>query len=174
MLYYMSTALGISKRWYQHFPDRPIHGTGQGSCTSPAVWLIICSTLFNCHQKASHGAEYFTPDDTLQIKLSMAGFVDNTKGQINDMWNTEPMSNKMLMSRMQDDAQLWGDLLHISGGALKIPKCNCYIMKWAFKDNGTPELDKTINMKMQLAAGDGTKTSLKNDSVEESHKTLGT
>jgi hypothetical protein len=174
MLYYVSTALGISDRWYQNLPDQPIHGTGQGSCASPAVWLIICSTLFDCHQKASHGAEYFTPDDTIKIKLSMAGFVDDTKGQINDMRNTKPMTNEMLMSRMQDDAQLWGDLLHVSGGALEIPKCNYYIMKWKFDDKGAPELDKTVKMKMQLAAGDGTKVTLTNDSVGEAHKTLGT
>ncbi len=85
MLYYVATALDISERSYRHLPDQPIYGTSQGSCASPAVWLIICSLLFNCHQKTSYGAEYFTPDNQLQIKLSMAGFVDNTKGQTNNM-----------------------------------------------------------------------------------------
>ena len=74
---------------------------------------------------------------------------------------------------MQDDAQLWGDLLHVSGGALEIPKCNFYAMQWDFKDNGIPELNKTVHMEMDLKAGDGTTVTLQNDSVGEAHKTLG-
>jgi hypothetical protein len=102
MLYYVVTVLRISERSYQHLPDQPIYGTGQGSCALPAVWLIICSLLFACHQKASHGAEYFTPDNKLQIKLSMAGFVDDTKEQTNDMHCEILMTGPELLCRMQD------------------------------------------------------------------------
>jgi exonuclease III len=174
MLYYVSTALGISDRSYQHVPDSPIYGTGQGSCASPAVWLTVCSILFQCHQKASHGAEYVTPDKRLSLKLSMAGFVDDTKGQTNDMRSPTAIPLATLVSQMQDDAQLWGDLLHVSGGALEIPKCNFYIMHWLFQENGIPTLDKDLHQQLHLEAGDGTKTTLTNDSVEEAHKTLGT
>ena len=156
MLYYVATALGISERSYQHLPDRPIYGTGQGSCASPAIWLIVCSILFDCHQKESHGATYSTPDDSLMLKLSMAGFVDDTKGQTNDMQMEKALPLSTLMERMQDDAQLWGDLLHVSGGALEIPKCNYYVMQWAFSANGCPELDKTVQTQLHLASGDRT------------------
>jgi hypothetical protein len=104
--------------------------------------------LFDCHQQASYGAEYFTPDQNITIKLSMVGFVDDTKGQTNDMKEETPLSDTTLLSRMQHDAQLWGDLLHVSGGALEIPKCNYYVMKWKFKGNGLPELDKAIKTEM--------------------------
>jgi hypothetical protein len=84
MLYYVATALGILDRSYEHMPDRPIYGMGQVSCTSLAVWLIICLILFDCHQNSSHRAEYFNPDDSLSIKLSMAGFVDYQRP---DQWH---------------------------------------------------------------------------------------
>jgi hypothetical protein len=176
MLYYVSTALGISARSYHHIPDRPIYGTGQGSCASPAVWLLVCSLLFDCHQKASHGAEYFTPDNRLQIKLSMAGFVDDTKGQTNDMQETTLLPSDTLLARMQDDAhQLWGDLLHVSGGALEIPKCNYYVMQWRFNNQGNPALDRSVQTEMHLKSGNGhTTVTLQNDSVKAAHKTLGT
>jgi hypothetical protein len=83
---------------------------------------------------ASHGAEYCTPDDRIKIKLSMAGFVDNTKGEVNDMRMDKPLLLTTLMAQMQD-AQLWGDLLPVSEGAIEIPKCNYYIMQWLFKAN---------------------------------------
>jgi hypothetical protein len=39
----LRTAIGDSKRTYQHSEENPIHGTGQGSCASPAIWLLISS-----------------------------------------------------------------------------------------------------------------------------------
>jgi hypothetical protein len=47
-------------------------------------------------------------------------------------------------------------------------------MKWDFQDNDKPELDKQVEMEMQLEAGDGSQVTLHNNSVEEAHKTLGT
>lgn len=131
-------ALGISEGSYQHLPDHPIYGTGQGSCASPAIWLLVCSILFDCHQTESHGAAYCTPDNSLTIKLSMAGFVDDTKRQTNDMQMDKALPLATLMERMQDDTQLWGGILHVSGGALEIPKCNYYVMQWLFAADGCP------------------------------------
>ncbi len=59
----------------------------------------------------------------------MTGFVDDTKGQTNDMSSKVPMPLAQLIARMQADAQLWGNLLHVTGGALEIPKCNYYVMR---------------------------------------------
>jgi hypothetical protein len=57
-------------------------------------------------------------------QVAMTGFVDNRKGQTNNMTSNNPLPLQELIACMQAEAQLWGDLLHISGGALKIPKCN--------------------------------------------------
>jgi hypothetical protein len=45
MLFHIRTAIGDSKRHYSHSKETPIHGTGQGSCASPAIWLLVVSSL---------------------------------------------------------------------------------------------------------------------------------
>jgi exonuclease III len=174
MRYYVSTALGISKDSYSHSDESPVYGTGQGSCSSPSIWLQICSILFDCHNQRSYGANYSTPDGSVTFKTSMTGFVDDTKGQVNDQTSPYPVPLQQLIARMQADAQLWGDLLHVTGGALEIPKCNYYIMKWKFKPSGIPELDSNVNTILHLENGDRTSSvTLTNDSITVAHKTLG-
>jgi hypothetical protein len=121
MKYYVSTVMGISEGSYKH-------GSGQGSCASPPIWLQICSILFDCQNQKSHGANYCTPDRQLKFKAGMTGFVEDTKGQRNDMTEAAPLPLRKLIDCMQADAQLWGDLLHVLGGASEIPKCNYYVM----------------------------------------------
>jgi hypothetical protein len=40
---------------YQHSKATPIHRTGQGSCASPAIWLLISSFLMNLLEKKANG-----------------------------------------------------------------------------------------------------------------------
>jgi hypothetical protein len=175
MQYYVSTVMGISEESYQHSPINPVYGTGQGSCASPSIWLQICSVLFDCHNQKSYGANYSTPDGKLTFKAGMTGFVDNTRGQTNNQTMEQPMPLQQLISWMQADTQLWGDLLHVSGGALEIPKCNYYVMQWQFKPSGIPEMTQDLNTVLHLHNGDRTATvTLTNDSITVAHKTLGT
>jgi Reverse transcriptase (RNA-dependent DNA polymerase) len=53
------TALGDSKRTYQHTTQQPIHGTGQGSCSSPAIWLLISSFIMDLLEKNAHGIKMY-------------------------------------------------------------------------------------------------------------------
>jgi hypothetical protein len=76
---------------------------------------------------------------------------------------------------MQSNAQLWGNLLHVSGGALEIPKCNYYVMQWKFQPSGIPKLNADINTILHLENRDRTATiTLTNDAITVAHKTLGT
>jgi hypothetical protein len=76
---------------------------------------------------------------------------------------------------MQSDAQLWGDLLHLSGGALEISKCNYYVMHWKFQPSGIPILSTNLNTNLRIENGDCTATvTLTNDAKTVAHKTLGT
>jgi hypothetical protein len=83
------------------------------------------------------------------------------------------MASMALLSWMQDIAQLWGDLLHVSGRALEITKCNYYVMEWQFSRSGITELDKKVQTNLHIASGDGIHVMLTNNSVEEAHKMLG-
>jgi hypothetical protein len=106
----------------------------------------VCSILFDCHNQRSYGVNYYSPNGSIHFKTSMTGFVDNTKGQTNDMsLRHVPMPLAQLIAQMQADAQLWGNLLHVSGSTLEIPKCNYYyVMSWKFKSSGIPKLDSDI------------------------------
>jgi hypothetical protein len=104
----------------------------------------------------------------------MTGYVDDTKGIINDMQSPHPITLDQLVKTMQADAQLWGDLVHTSGGALEIPKCNYYVMYWEFNDSGIPLLKENIDTTIRLENGDRTGSIiLSHDSVNDAHKTLG-
>jgi hypothetical protein len=81
--YKLKTELGVTQSFYQHCYLFPIHGTGQGSENSPAIWCIISSILFDCHESKVHGASFESPDRSESIKIYMIGFVDDSTGQVN-------------------------------------------------------------------------------------------
>ncbi len=95
--YKLKTLLGVSDEDYQHCELYPIYGTGQGSGSSPGIWLVISSTLFDCHEQLGHGAQYDSPDRTETQKLNMIGFVDDSAGQVNDFAHETPLSPKDLL-----------------------------------------------------------------------------
>jgi hypothetical protein len=174
MKYFVPTALGISKGSYTNTMMIPIHGTGQGSCASPLVWLQICLVLFDCHEAMSHGATFSSPNGAMVIQNSMVGYVDDTKGITNYFHAANPIPTATLTKNMQEDAQLWGDLLHTSRGTLEIPECNFYRMQWDFTDDGIPTLNESVNTNIRLETGErDDAVILLNDSVMEALKTLG-
>jgi hypothetical protein len=44
------TALGDSERTYKNTKESPINGTGQESCSSPAIWLMVSSFVMDILQ----------------------------------------------------------------------------------------------------------------------------
>jgi hypothetical protein len=128
---YVSMALEILDTSYSHTKESPvyIYVKGQGSCSLPSILLQICSFPFDCHNQCSNGANYSSPDRSIQFKTSMTRFVDDKKGQVNDIESPHLIPLQQLSDQMQSEAQLWGDLLHVSGGVLEIPKCNYYVMQ---------------------------------------------
>ena len=77
-----------------------------------------------------------------KILLTMTGFVDDTKGQVNDMMDERPASMDEFRQRIQADCQLWSDALHVSGGGLEHRKSYFYIVHWGFKERGEPFLHR--------------------------------
>jgi hypothetical protein len=45
-----------------------------------------------------------------------------------------------LLLFLQNDAQLWERFLYITGGKLKIPKCNFALFQWCFDNMGREQL----------------------------------
>jgi hypothetical protein len=60
--YHLKTDLDISTEYYQHSPEYPIYGTGQGSGNSPYIWCFVASTLFDAFAEKAHGAYFYSYD----------------------------------------------------------------------------------------------------------------
>ena len=173
--YKLKTSMGVSDEFYSNCQAFPIYGTGQGSGNSPAIWCIVSSVLFECHEEKGHGAYFCTPDQQMSVSLSMIGFVDDSTGQVNSFESSTQPTPEFLRQIMQLDAQLWSDLLWLSGGLLELSKCSFHQIHYDFADDGTPLMragtygtplliqDAQTNSAVQIPA----------KSVFEPHKTLG-
>jgi hypothetical protein len=138
--YKLKTLLGVSDEFYSHCQFFPIYGTGQGSANSPVIWTIVSSLLFECHEAAGHGAHFSTPDKKMSVNLSMVGFVDDSTGQVNQFLAHEQPTPSQLATIMKNDAQLWSNLLWLSGGLLELPKCSYHHIHFDFDPSGKPSM----------------------------------
>jgi hypothetical protein len=85
--YILKTKLGLSDEEYSQCRLHPIYGTGQGSASSPVIWALISSRLFNAHAARSYGATFISPDGSYQLHIFMIGFVDDSAACVNDFTN---------------------------------------------------------------------------------------
>jgi hypothetical protein len=111
MRYRLQTALGDSKQHYQHTEETPIHGTGQGSCASPCIWLLISSILMDCLAELGGGVvmKDVTP---AMIQQWIDGFVDDTSLFSNlPRDHKNPNDIRLLHDKLRRDMILWRELL---------------------------------------------------------------
>ena len=111
----LNTAMGDSKTTYQHSNQTPIHGTGQGSCASPAIWLFISSFLMSILEKKAKG---MTMLDVIKNKDEIItwiiGFVDDTSIFSNDNFDNNDI--RILKNILKKDGSWWAGLLEATGG----------------------------------------------------------
>ena len=59
----------------------PIYDSGQGAGNLPAmIWCVISCVLFDAYKERAHGATFKSPDGSVQARVFMIGFVDDTSG----------------------------------------------------------------------------------------------
>jgi len=140
MKYHLRTPKGLSSTTYSHSVEFPIFGTGQGSGNSPVLWLLLSATLFDVHTSLAWGAELQDPSRSTTVKVSISGFVDDTNACVNEWHPQRDGRLPDLMAKVQYDAQLWNDLLHVSGGKLELNKCSYHPLRFSFAPDGTPQV----------------------------------
>ena len=138
--YLLKTQLGISTTSYSHCGLFPVYGSRQGAGNSLGLWCAISSILFDVYEKQAHGASFCSPDKTINVKLYMIGFVDDTSGSTNDFLLPEPAPLTHYANLAIHDAQQWNDTLQLSGGVLEDSKCSYHFMYYEFTRNGHPGL----------------------------------
>jgi len=138
----LKTALEVSDDYYQHCKMFPIYGTGQGSTNSPTILLIISSTLFDIHKELSNRATFSDTVQEIEVHITLVGFVDDVTGQTNDFYN-EDVTPEELIHLMQEDAQVWKNLLWLTGGLLELDKCSYHFIWYQFLQDRTPVMQST-------------------------------
>ncbi|KAG7355833.1 hypothetical protein IV203_000519 [Nitzschia inconspicua] len=174
--YILKTKLGLSEEAYSHCELHPIFGTGQGSASSPVIWVLISSQLFNVHTAKANGAIFLSPDGSIKTQIYMVGFVDDLANCINDFTNPS-QEVETLLHNARHDAQLWNDLLDSSGGALEVRKCMFHLAHYQFTPRGAPVLQSfapdRLNVQVQESGPHGTTVPIKYLRPTTSRKTLG-
>jgi hypothetical protein len=176
-IFKIRTALGDSVTTYTNTDATPIHGTGQGSCATAAIWLLISSFLMDLLEKISNGMEMEDILDHIKnTRQIIEGFVDDNTLFTNLKYGRTNLNE--LVKKAEQDWQNWECLLHTSGGALELSKCFYYLLSWKWDKWGSP-IPQTIKeqnlppTKITMSATNEIIT-LQQKEVQDSHKTLGT
>lgn len=118
MKFRLRTAIGNSTNTYQHSELTPIHGTGQGSCASPLIWLMISSILMDCLAQIGGGMTMQDVIDEQLIQQWIDGFVDDTSIFSSLLSGTQD-SISQLQAKLCRDMTKWKELLEASRGKLE-------------------------------------------------------
>jgi hypothetical protein len=158
---------------------KPIHGTGQGSCASPAIWLLISSILVDCLSELGRGMTMIDVNKTNSIQQWIDGFVDDTSLFTNIIRRTNNNNIIQLCNHLTYDMTIWNELLEASGGKLELSKCFYYVLSWKFdkEGNGLPmsiaEQRAQHIVPIVMTESNNPSISILQKEVNEAHKTLG-
>ena len=105
----------------------------------------------------------------------MVGIVDDSNGSTNDFQPQTQLPLPVMLEQMQEDAQLWNDLLYCSGGQLELTKCSFHVLHFEFKPNGRPCPSKSYyhNRIRIHDSHTGAHIPIKSLRADQAHKTRG-
>jgi hypothetical protein len=109
----------VNSREHIKILKKTIHGTGQGSCASPAIWLMICSFIMDILKQNANGMvmEGVEKEIVFAIIHWIKGFVDDTSIFTNLKYGDNNLEELLL--KATEDAQMWEGLLSATGGELE-------------------------------------------------------
>jgi hypothetical protein len=76
--------------------------------------------------------------------------VDDTNACVNEWHPQHDGKVENIMDKVKHDAQLWNDLLYVSGGKLELSKCSYHPLRFQFAADGTPSVVTTLPKGIQL------------------------
>jgi hypothetical protein len=141
MRYAMKHAYGISEDEYQGTIFEPLFGTGQGSGSSPDIWLglvVILLKAFDRMAAEDHitGFELEDPWNEIAAAWHVGAFVDDTNQGVTSSKGTQ--SQAELVETLRQAGQMWENLLlHIFGGALNLSNCLWSLHFWEWHKGST-------------------------------------
>lgn len=174
--YYAKTYYGLSQLPYYSTDEYNIHGPGQGGRASPAIWTAISCFLLQCMRENTIGATLISPFGS-RIHQVSSGFVDDiTHWCIQMDQPNHSATAKQLKDHMQHTAQLWEQLLFLTGGKLELSKCFYYPIMWTFDNEGKASMIPPSQLSNNIHMTDSESSQqfeIEAKPCDTAHKTLG-
>jgi hypothetical protein len=129
--------------------------------------------LFDLYSELNDGAKISDRTGDQEISLPLAAFADDTNLLGND--NEREKSIEQLIKCAQNGFTTWNELLHATGHFMELEKCACYLLIWAFQEDGyaytlSPE---ELQREIQVNDIDGKPKTIKQLPATTSQKLLG-
>jgi hypothetical protein len=174
--YHIRTAMGDSQASYTHSPETPIHGTGQGSCSSPAIWLMISSFIMDILQMHANGMTMVDITNNNKTIQWIEGFVDDTSLFSNTNFKNNNIEE--LKEKLRHDSNYWAGVLSATGGKLELTKCFYYLLTWKWDKQGNPLPQSMQEQELRsntigITNMEGETALIQQRDINTSHKTLG-
>jgi hypothetical protein len=144
-------------------------GLGQGNRAAPTSWIQLSAVLVNIFKQLNLGALIRDPITAAMIHSMGALFVDDTNLYT---WRENLLDTGELWCQAQLELEQWICLLNATGGALKPEKCFWCLLDYKCKD-GEWTYAEITHHEMCVTNPDVTKSSIKQERVTNSKKTLG-
>ena len=120
MKHFMGTAYGDSDSFYEGNPASPLQGGGQGSPTTPPMWISMTMVVLSIPSSHEPGVQLVSAISNILVAFSAIMYVDDT-----DLFTLAKPdeSDVQLCLRTQKLADKWIDGLYATGAVLRPEKC---------------------------------------------------
>ena len=138
MEYHIRTAYGVASVAFSNM-NKLLLGVMQGAGHSGTLWTQTSSIILSIMDEMQ-GADFHLPYPNRPgcQRNNGEAFVGNTALWILRMG----LMFMMLTNLMQQSAQRWARLIHVTSGALNLLKCFWYGIQWYYTSTGIPRMRK--------------------------------
>jgi hypothetical protein len=178
--HHISTGYGISEANYSSTVDKLLYGIGQGSCSSPILWMLLNQLIMIALGEKFDCIELVLVENSTTNTRPGDSFVDDTTtGVTSDDTPREPLpltaDEAELIDQMQVVIQFFLDLLQVTGGDLAPDKCVWYLIAHRCKKGVPRLLAKRVNQRgIEITSNATGQTSgMKRKAVNQGHHTSG-
>jgi len=135
--YYVKHAQGISEEYNQYSNTDPWYGAGQGAGDACLRWIVQADSIIKAYASRAEPWHIYSPDYANHYCQLLDAFIDDT-----DIFAAkQPRQNfQNFVATLQENINLWHNLLQASGGVLNPSKCVWLCFNWHVGTNGRPKI----------------------------------
>ena len=109
-----------------------LHGIGQGNGGGPAMWISHLTVMFSAISSVCLGFAFSCIQQLHKVSSVGTGYVDDVTLGLS-IQRDQKQTESMVLRQIKRMAQLWEQLLYISGGRLELSKCFWVPVIWTWK-----------------------------------------